>query len=200
VVVGIDFDGNAGYSFYIMDTLGNQVNGINVFSFNDINGYVVTEGDSIRIRGEIDQYNGLTEFVPDSIVLLNQNNPIPDTLPVTALDESTEAILVRFDNSVIIASSFGNYTLVSGNDTIVMRVDSDTDIDDSLSLAVGDSLCFVVGIGSQFDNSSPYTGGYRYSHDTTPTWTQPVAQRLRLSIVSSLRISVCSKNLRSPTR
>lgn len=162
VVVGVDFDGNAGYSFYIMDTLGNQVNGINVYSPVDVDNYVVTEGDSIRIRGEIDQFNGLTEIVPDSIALLNQNNPIPDTAMVTTLNESTEAILVRFENAEITAINFGaNYTLVSGQDTIVMRVDSDTDVDDSLSLNIGDSICSVVGIGGQFDNSSPYTSGYQ---------------------------------------
>lgn len=161
VVVGIDLDGNDGYSFYIMDTLGGQVNGINVYSSVDVSGYQVQEGDSIRLRGEIDQFNGLTEIVPDSIELLNQNNSLPDTMTIVSLSESTEAILVRFDNSVIIGSSFGNYTLVSGSDTIIMRVDSDTDIDDSLSLNIGDSLCFVVGIGAQFDNSSPYLGGYQ---------------------------------------
>ncbi|MEQ9186931.1 MAG: lamin tail domain-containing protein, partial [Cryomorphaceae bacterium] len=161
VVVGVDLDGNDGYSFYIMDTLGGQVNGINVYSSVDVSGYQVQEGDSILLRGEVDQFNGLTEFVPDSIELLNQSNLLPDTMTIVSLSESTEAILVRFDNSVIIGSSFGNYTLVSGSDTIVMRVDSDTDIDDSLSLNVGDSLCFVVGIGAQFDNSSPYLGGYQ---------------------------------------
>jgi hypothetical protein len=163
VVVGVDFDGNDGYSFYIMDVEGAQVEGINVYSQVDVNNYVVTEGDSILLLGEVDQFNGLTEFVPDSIALLNQGNPIPDTAVVTTLDESTEAILVRFENALITEINFGaNYTLVSGNDTIVMRVDSDTDVDDSLSLAVGDSLCWVVGIGSQYDDfSSPYDGGYQ---------------------------------------
>lgn len=162
VVVGIDFDGNNGYSFYIMDNLGGQVNGISVFSFNDVDGYVVTEGDSLYLKGEVGQFNGLTQFQPDSIVLLNQNNPLPDTALVTTLDESTEATLVRFEDAVITAINFGaNYTLVSGQDTIVMRVDSDTDVDDSLSLSIGDSICWVVGIGSQFDNSSPYTSGYQ---------------------------------------
>ncbi len=161
VVVGVDLDGNTGLSFTIMDTLGGGVNGINVFNFNDVSNYSVLEGDSILIRGEIDFYNGLLEFVPDSIELLNQSNPIPDTATVTSLGESTESELVKFENALITAISGSNYTLVSGTDTIVMRVDSDTDVDDSLTFVIGDSLCWVVGIGGQFDASSPYFDGYQ---------------------------------------
>lgn len=197
VVVGVDFDGNDGYSFYIKEDISGQINGINVFSFVDVDGYVVTEGDSIRVRGEIDQFNGLTEIVPDSIVLLNQGNALPDTAVVTTLDESTEGILVRFENAEIVAINFGaNYTLVSGQDTIVMRVDSDTDVDDSLSLNIGDSICYVVGIGSQFDNTSPYTGGYqvfpRYYTDVnldcfgvTPPPPAPVVPFYPISIINN---------------
>lgn len=161
VVVGVDLDGNTGLSFTIMDTLGGGVNGINIFNFNDVSGYTVVEGDSILLRGEVDFYNGLLELVPDSIQLLNQGNPIPDTALVTSLGESTESELVKFENALITAISGSNYTLVSGTDTIVMRVDSDTDVDDSLTFTIGDSLCWVVGIGGQFDNSSPYFDGYQ---------------------------------------
>jgi|GEM_PF-400237 len=161
VVVGIDMDGNTGLSFTIMEQDGSTIDGINIFNFNDVSGYVVQEGDSILTRGEVGFYNGLTQFTPDSIELLNQNNPIPDTVLVTTLSESTESELLRFENCIINAISGSNYTLISGTDTVVMRVDSDTDVDDSLSLNIGDSLCYVVGIGGQFDNSSPYFDGYQ---------------------------------------
>ena len=160
VVVGVDLDGNAGYSFTIMDTLGGT-EGINVYNSANVSNYSVQEGDSILIRGEIDFYNGLTEIFPDSIELLNQNNPIPDTVTITVLGEDSESELIKIEDVMITAISGSNYTLSGNGNTYVMRVDSDTDVDDSLSFAIGDSLCYVIGIGGQFDNSSPYTSGYQ---------------------------------------
>ncbi len=156
VVLGVDLDGNNGISFTIWDT-----EGINVFNFNDVSNYVVNEGDSIMVRGTVGQFNGLTQIQPDSIQLVNSNNVIPTATVVTTLDETTESELVRFNNALITAVSGSNYELVSGMDTITMRVDSDTDVDDSLTFVVGDSLCYVIGIGGQFDGSSPYTEGYQ---------------------------------------
>lgn len=168
VVVGIDMDGNNGYSFTIMDTLGGTTNGINIFNFNDVDSYVVTEGDSILVRGEVDQYNGLTELVPDSIVLLNQNNPLPDTVVVTEPTEATESRLIQLNGFWIIdpndwpssANSSSNVDMTNGTDTITMRIDGDTDIGDSLAEAPAGPIN-IIGIGGQFDSSNPYTDGYQ---------------------------------------
>lgn len=154
VVLGVNMN-SGGLSFTIWHNEGIGVYG------SVVNGYTVNEGDSVRVMGTVNQFNGLTQIDPDSIVLINSGNTIPTPTVVTALGESTESNLVTFEFSEITAVSGSNFTLVSGTDTITMRVDSDTDVLDSLTLAVGDSLCSVTGIGGQFDNSSPYTSGYQ---------------------------------------
>ena len=50
------------------------------------------------------------------------------------------------------------YFLSDGLDTVVFRIDSDTDIDGSPEPAWPVD---VIGIGSQFDNSAPFNGGYQ---------------------------------------
>ena len=157
--------------------------GINVFSFGPVSGYTVAEGDSLMVRGTIDQFNGLQEIIPDSIMVLNSGNPIPSPRLVATLDESTESDFIRINDVLITAvnptgSSGTNYDIATATDTIVMRVDNDTDVDDSLSLNVGDSLCYIIGTGGQFDGSNPYTSGYqifpmRYSDIDTACGTTP---------------------------
>lgn len=167
VVLGVNMR-PAGLQFTIWDN-----EGIGVFNNSGNLGYTVNEGDSVMIRGTVAQFNGLTQINPDSIVLVNSSNMIPTPTVVTSLGENTESELVRFENALITDVNGSNYELVSGNDTITMRVDSDTDVDDSLSFATGDSLCYVIGIGGQFDSSNPFTSGYqlfpRYFMDVDTT-------------------------------
>lgn len=160
LVLGVNMSGS-GISFTLHDG-----EGINIFNSSPTNGYVVNEGDSILIRGTVDQYNGLTQLSNiDSISVINSGNTIPTPTVVTTLDETTESQLVRIENlGVTAATNAGggvNYTLENANGVYTMRVDLDTDVDDSLSLSVGDSLCYVIGIGGQFDGSVPHDEGYQ---------------------------------------
>lgn len=157
VVMGIDLDGNAGYSFTIWDN-----DGINVFSPDDVSGYVVTEGDSIMVRGTVNQSNGLTRFTPDSIIVVNQGNTIPTPTIVTSISEAQESELIRFENFFVFDVVSGNQILVNGTDTVAMRIDFDTDIDENVTFNIGDTICYVIGIGAQFDPSLPYTSGYQF--------------------------------------
>lgn len=173
IVYGIDFDGNNGYSFTLID----QTGGINVFSFSDVDSYVVTEGDSIHVKGYIAQFNGLTEILPDSIQLISQGNALAAATVVTALDESTESNFVQLNNLTIVAplqwsgSGSANIEVTNGVDTFTMRIDSDTDVYGTY--AVAPVFTFnLKGLGGQFDNSNPYTSGYqlfpRYATDIMP--------------------------------
>lgn len=167
VVLGVDLIAGNGLSFTIWDN-----DGINIFSFDDLNGYDVTEGDSIMIRGTVGQFSGLTQMQPDSIMLINQGNTIPSPALVTSLSEVEESELVRFENFYVISAQMpGGFaysvTLSNGTDTVVMRVDQDTDIDANWTFTVGDTLCFVEGIGAQYDASSPYTEGYQFFPQTS---------------------------------
>lgn len=157
VVMGVDLRGGNGISMTLWDG-----EGINVFSSSDVDSYVVAEGDSLLMRGVVDQFNGLLQFVPDSIVLVNSANSIPAPLVVTSLSESTESELVRINNFWVNSINGASYELSNGTNTVVMRIDSDTDIPANVDFAVGDTICYVIGIGGQFDNSSPYMEGYQF--------------------------------------
>jgi len=162
VVLGVDLDGNNGLSFTLWDA-----EGINIFNFNDVSNYEVAEGDSLLARGEIDFYNGLTEFFVDSITVLNSGNPIPEPMLVQAPGQMTESEPIRINNvQVIDAGEWPNggssnvRLLTCLGDTITMRIDSDTDVDDNWAVAPA-GLFNLTGIGGQFDNSAPYLDNYQ---------------------------------------
>jgi hypothetical protein len=166
-VVGVDLDGNNGLSFYIVDMSTGFQEGINIFNFNDVSNYVVNEGDSILVIGDIDQFNGLQEVFVDSISVIKTNAFIPAPRLVTNLDETTEANLIELrDLRLLDGSQTFSYNMdaTNGTDTITIRVDADTDVNDSLNInpwVAGDTICSIIGVGGQFDNSSPYTSGYQ---------------------------------------
>lgn len=161
IVHCIDFDGNDGYSFTIIDGVNN---GINVFNYADVSNYVVNEGDELWLTGQIDQYNGLTEIFVDSIVILSQNAATTTPVVVTALDESTESQLVTLENVdfvtpiAIFPTGSNNIDLTDGTNVYTIRIDSDTDIPGSNT---PQGPFDVTGIGGQYDSSSPYDSGYQ---------------------------------------
>ncbi len=162
IVYGVDLRGN-GYQFTIIDS----TDGINVFSFSDVDNYVVNQGDMIRVVGEIDQYRGLIEIKPDSITVLSTGHCIPFPRVVTTLDESTESRYIEFKNVMIADPSqwptgSGNVQIVTENgDTIVMRIDSDTHIQDSI-LSAPSGKFNLIGIGGQYSSSTPpHLDGYQ---------------------------------------
>ena len=70
---------------------GNQ-EGITMFDFNSLPNYtVVTEGDSLYIKGYVAPFNGLTQFSPDTITLILSGNIIPAPIVVSDLDQTTES-------------------------------------------------------------------------------------------------------------
>ena len=186
VIHSIDFDGNAGYSFYMSDATG----GINVFSFSDVSGYTSPAiGDSIKVGGTIAQFNGLTEIIPDSIVLYTSGNSLPAPMNVFAMDESTEGEYVRLNGFRVVdpsqwpASGSANVSITNGTDTVTMRIDSDTDIDGS-PVPVGSFN--VVGAGAQFDNSNPYTEGYQIFPSSLASIQMVAASNLPLYTISQV--------------
>ncbi len=158
VVHGINFL-PSGYSFYVIDE--NNV-GINVFSPTP-GSYTVTEGDKVMVSGVIDQFNGLLEIIPDAIDVLATNQPLLNPLDVAQVDESLEGSLVTcypFTIDSIVATGSSGYNMFtthqSGN-KVLIRVDADLGYD-SISLTMMEA---VIGVGSQFDPSFPYTDGYQ---------------------------------------
>ncbi len=161
VVHCIDFDGNAGYSLTVIDGIGN---GINLFKNVDLNGYQSAEGDSIRVKGKIEQFNGLTEIIPDSIFVLGQNANLQTPLIVTALSEATESKYIKLENLTFVTpittfpTGSNNIDVTDGTTTYTLRIDADTDIPGG---AAPQNTFSVFGVCGQYDNSSPYTSGYQ---------------------------------------
>lgn len=160
VVLGVNLS-STGQQFTVVDATG----GIGVFSGSIVSGYTVTEGDEIVITGTINQFNGLTQIAPSSIVLLSQGNPVPTPVAVTALGEDTESELVVFECATILdtlewdnAGSGFNVQVSNGTDTITIRIDNNTDL---YNEPAPTGEFDVVGIGGQFDFSFPFTDGYQ---------------------------------------
>ncbi|MBK9272376.1 MAG: lamin tail domain-containing protein [Saprospiraceae bacterium] len=161
IVYGIDFNGTSGIQFTLID----QTGGISVFH-NDRNfAYQVREGDEIVVQGRIDQFRGLAEIIPDTIVRISSNNPLKSPRVVTTLDENTESELVRMVGLNLvnpddwIGNGLGfNVRLTDGTREFIMRIDDNTDL---ASTKPNTTRITVTGIGSQFDNTIPYDGDYQ---------------------------------------
>ena len=168
-------------SFYLWDGTA----GTDIFSyFSDVNRkFDWALGDSLKITGQITQYNGMTEIVPldsaswDSV---SSGNPVPDPIYLTlgqykANPEMYEGSLIGFIGLSLVsgtwpASGSANLSLSDGLDTVVFRIDSDTDIDGQPEPTWPQN---VIGIGSQYDASAPYDEGYQifpryYASDFQP--------------------------------
>lgn len=164
IVHGVDLDGNNGFTFVMTDA----THGITIHSFSDVSNYVVTEGDELRAIGAVKTYNGLAQFRVDSIVVISTGNCIPFATVVDTLGEMTESNYIEIKNVVVADATQwptpgnnANVDIVTTNgDTLVMRIDRDTDISDSILYAPS-GMFNVIGTGGQFDNSSPYFDGYQ---------------------------------------
>ncbi len=197
-----------GVLFTIID---NDRNGIAVFN-NDPNiTYTVAEGDEVSIRGEITQFNGLTEIIAEEIELLSSGNQLLSPALVTGLGEDTESQLVQITGVMYTditewggGNSGFNFTVTDGTNDFEVRIDNNVDL--FLLPAPGDmSTVFnITGIGGQFDNTTPLDDGYqlfpRYESDIEiasnstlsvlntqiDMYPNPVARTLNISTEESL--------------
>ncbi|MCX6230972.1 MAG: T9SS type A sorting domain-containing protein [Bacteroidetes bacterium] len=162
VVHGINFKQytvSTGYNFYILDPTA----GINVYRNTSLT-YTPTEGDSIRVIGKIAQVSGLTEIVPDSIVLISQARPLHNPLTITAMSESNESQFVKMTALTYLSgwpTSAGTTTVnvlaLRGIDTITLRLYTNCNLQSKAAPTYPFNL---TGIVSQIDATSPYLSGY----------------------------------------
>ncbi len=203
-----------GYSLWIKD----HTDGINVFSFNNVGTYTPTVGDSIKLVGNLGQFNGLAQFEPDTIVFISANNPLGTPLNVSGpITEFHESKYIRINNVTLVNAAqwpttgqSANVDVTNGTDTYLIRVNSATNIDGSPAPT---GVFDVIGAGGQFDNSSPFTSGYQIQPSslndiivnvpTTPTvnFSTPSMSALESagSIVVTLPISPVSTSAGSIT-
>lgn len=161
VVHGINFN-PSGTEFTLIDA----TDGIKVFDADESYGYVVNEGDSVFVAGQVAQFEGMALFYPITITYINSNNPLETPVTVSELTEANESHLVRMECVELVNpaewTQIGNgfdVQLTDGENTFTMRIDLNTDIFDSEAPAGHFS---VVGIGAQQDPTNPYDGGYTF--------------------------------------
>ena len=170
VVYGVNMR-TTGISSTIID--GSR-DGIGIFNSNETFGYTVKEGDRVTVRGTVDQFNGLTQILLDTIWVNDSNNTLHAATQVSDIDESTESDLVLLTGMSLVdpgqwlkGTTF-NASITNGTITVVMRVVSTTTLS-SQDAPVG--TFSVKGLGGQFDPSSPYNEGYqllpRYKEDVS---------------------------------
>ena len=159
-------------------TLIDPTNGINVFSPVSNFGYSVVEGDSIRVRGVIDQYLGLAQIRIDTLLFEGSGFPSDTPQFVFEMDEETESRIITLKCAELVdASDWTNTTpgfdvrLSFGAQEIIMRIDANTDL---FGTPVPIGTFGVTGIGGQRDPSSPFVDGYTISPRGQFDLTDPV--------------------------
>ena len=176
IVHGVNLNlSNDGLQFVLIDE---NNNGITVYSNSENYDYEVLEGDEVMVQGTITQFNGLAEIIPDTVILISQNNTLTNSQEVFTLGESTESQLIQIKNLSIINLDDWNTTdptgfnvaVTNGVDTFDMRIDRDVDL---YGMSAPDYNFHLTGLGGQFDQSAPYTESYqilpRYFEDLEMT-------------------------------
>ena len=168
IVYGVNL-GAEGLNFAIIDGMND---GIIVFNGEEDFGYTVSEGDQVIVEGEIDQFNGLTEIIADTVyqapaITIATFEPTP----VTALNESTESQLIVLEGVVFVdenqwgngTPSGFNFDVTDGSGTFDIRIDAQVDLF-NMTIPPGDPTMGtfrITGLGGQFDNASPLDDGYQ---------------------------------------
>lgn len=152
----------------LLFTLIDETGGIAVSSEMPIDDYLVAEGDQVQVVGFIAQNNGLTVVVPQTITLLNSGNLLQDAATVSALDETTESEFIRLECMELTDASLWNVGGVAGfavevnngMNSYSLFIDADSDVFGS---DAPEGVFHLTGIGSQSDDTTPYTEGYQIS-------------------------------------
>lgn len=164
----------SGLRFTIIDPTA----GIEVYSPVENFNYLVEEGDSVRVRGSIQQFQGLAQIVVDTLILATQGEPLQEPELVNALTEDTESDLVRLKCVELVdpsawtnqAPQFEVY-VSTGAALYLMVVDADTDL---FGTEAPDGVFGVTGIGGQRDLEAPFLNGYTILPRSADDLSEPV--------------------------
>ena len=150
----------SGLRFTIID----PTSGIEVWSPVENFNYLVNEGDSVRIRGAIQQFQGRAQIKADTLILAAQDQPVQEPQLVNALNEDTESDLIRLkcvelvnpNDWTNLPPQFEVY-VSTGAALYKMVIDADTDL---FGTEAPDGIFGVTGIGGQRDDEAPFLDGY----------------------------------------
>lgn len=171
-VYGINYN-KKGLQFVLS---GANNRGIWIYSNSKDFGYTVKEGDKVALWGKLDQYYGLEQIKPDSVVFLEGDTLLYDPEIVTKMDESTEGQLITIKNVHLInylkwtnTGTGFNVDVTNDTDTFAIRIDADTDI---FGKPAPIGTFNITGLGGQYDKVKPLFDGYqllpRYISDIDP--------------------------------
>lgn len=157
-VYGNDMDTAAnGLRFVIRDFTG----GILVNSASNSFGYNVTQGDSLYVRGKIGHISGWGSIDIDSLFVIKTGAFVKGPQINTTLSESTESDLIKISNVYVSpctpwpTSGNANVDFTDGVNTYTVRLIK------AQNFTKPTTRIDLIGIGGQFDNSSPYLSGYQ---------------------------------------
>ena len=168
---GTLFSTGSGLSFYVQDPTA----GINVYGSGITPPFSIEAGDSLRVTGEITQYNGLVEIKPDTESDLEYlGSPgVPEAYQLVlnqGVSESVEGMLLNLgdpaqqrwvtvaDNPSFAGGGY-NFTVWNGETSVAIRVNESTGI--SMSGIEPGVRLFLTGLGGQYDSEPPYDSGYQ---------------------------------------
>ncbi|MCF8241762.1 MAG: lamin tail domain-containing protein [Melioribacteraceae bacterium] len=159
--------------------------GVSIFN-NYFSTPELVNGFNYTVIGRIANYNGLIEIMPDSSADITDNGevgvpePVVLTIPEFYSDpEMYEGMLVKIDNMTLSSTtpwdcqgSGSNLEFYVDGDTVVVRIDADTDICGAEEPSWPRDIVTIVG---QYDNSSPYFEGYQLLPRSTEDFMIPDA-------------------------
>ena len=165
----------SGLQFTLIDGTG----GINVFSpVSDFGYEQVVAGDSVRVRGVINQFAGLTQIIADTLLYEGTGFATEAPALVTVLDETTESRIVTLKCVELVdPAQWTNNTpffvvdVTTGTGSVQMRIDANTDI---FGTEPPQGVFGVTGIADQRDFDEPFNDGYRISPRNLGDLSEPV--------------------------
>jgi len=164
--------------------------GVNITKASQpLGGPVYAIGDRLIATGVVGQFSGVTQLdiTGDLATDVIPMGPVYQVAPITltidqylADAEAYESRLIKFNGMAKTATSASwpnpgssaNMTFWDGSTELTLRIDSDSDIDDSVEVTYPVN---VQGSASQFDNSAPYDGGYQIIPNFYSDFTQGVS-------------------------
>ncbi len=174
-----------GFQYTIQDTTG----GIDVYKGGQTGGGPLYKvGDVLQVTGAIGYYRGLTELTPadltTGIIKLDSNQTItPKTVTIAeylANGEKYESTVIELKGVTKTSNSpawpakgaDANMKIWDGKDTLVLRVDHDTKLNDSSEVVWPVN---VIGVCTQYTSSSSvYNNGYQITPNLYSDFTQNV--------------------------
>ncbi len=179
VVHGINY-ASTGLYFTLIDPTA----GIAVQHPTQTLGYTVNQSDSVHVIGTIQQVNGLTTIVPESIQLISNNQPLQESTLVNELDETTESQMVELKCLELIdpaqwtnTGDWFDVNVTTGLSVHVLRIYAETNI---FGTPAPEGVFSVVGIGSQFDEVAPFDAGYHLMPRNLADFTNPVVAQFTI--------------------